>query len=81
MDLELQYTPAARQESAPDGPVTRSPSMADFNSLIHIQPLVLPLKSSLQTFIKRFVRRNLLRQLPLVFNSQWKKVITISIYR
>ncbi|OAV99520.1 hypothetical protein PTTG_08410 [Puccinia triticina 1-1 BBBD Race 1] len=71
IDLEFQYTPA-RKESTMDAP-TRPFTATDFDSLIHVQPLVLPLKSSLQNFMKRFVNRNLRHELPLVFNSQWQR--------
>lgn len=73
IDLELQYTPTGKKMNA-DHPATRSLTVTDFNSLIHVQPLVLPLKLSLKNFMKRFVRRNLLYQIPLVFNSEWRKV-------
>ncbi|KAA1065023.1 hypothetical protein PGT21_021794 [Puccinia graminis f. sp. tritici] len=72
IDLEWQYTPA-KKNSTIDAPATPCGETIDFDSLIHVQPLVLPLKSSLQQFMKRFVSRNLLHQLPLVFNSQWQK--------
>ncbi|KAA1084939.1 hypothetical protein PGT21_000361 [Puccinia graminis f. sp. tritici] len=75
IDLEWQYTPA-KKNSTIDAPATPCGETIDFDSLIHVQPLVLPLKSSLQQFMKRFVSRNLLHQLPLVFNSQWQKCIS-----
>jgi len=78
IDLELQYTPTGQKTTA-DHPATRSLTVTDFNSLIHVQPLVLPLKLSLQNFMERFVRRNLLYQTPLVFNSQWRKTLESSI--
>ncbi|KAH9453249.1 hypothetical protein MJO29_012672 [Puccinia striiformis f. sp. tritici] len=78
IDLELKYTQSKVKKDSTTTSSSKDTPM-DFQSLIHVHPLVLPLKSSLKMFMKRFVKHNLLLQLPLVFNSRWQESLEDSV--
>lgn len=73
------------QQSPPPTPQTHDPVTppllpSSSPSLSHLHPLSIYTKSSLQYLIQdRFLRRNLLIQLALIFNSSWRKSLIDSL--